>query len=352
MNVNRLFDRLVDLTAIRDLELLEFSLLRTLHQYLSPLDLRIIRVNSDIEIKGEIVFGAERCIVKNEEAELDEEIKNILIKIEKTDSSEYTYENTSGFRSIYKIHKTHTTILYLMVLNHDRVTRENRHLLIGLLEIFRNYVGLLGENITDSLTGLLNRKSFDRTIDKIYDLVPDEDIEPVSDDERREASDSLYWLVMLDIDHFKKINDRFGHLYGDDVLILLAKIIKNCFRDDDLIFRFGGEEFVLIIKCANATGAKQALKRLLENVSSYLFPQVGTVTISAGAVCFKKNIFSATLLDYADQALYFSKRNGRNQVSFFEEMIEKGLTKEQEIKSGGVDLFEEEEGTEQIVALS
>lgn len=343
MNATRLFAQLVDLTAIRDIELLEFSLLRTLDQYLNPLDLRIFRTDADNKLRSEIVFGKEKCNVHVANTEFSDEVKDMILHIQNTDSSEYTIKKESGYLTIYKIHKTHTTTLFLLVLNHNRVTRENRYLLMGLLDIFRNYVDLLSENITDSLTGLLNRKSFDRTINKIYDLIPAD--EEVFEDERRDKNTNKYWLVMLDIDHFKLINDKFGHLYGDDVLILLAQIIKSCFRDDDLIFRFGGEEFVLIIKCADMDGARFALQRLLERVSSYLFPQVGTVTISAGTVCIDRHTFSATLLDYADQALYHSKDNGRNQVTFFEDMLEKGLTKTQEIKSGGVDLFNDNNET-------
>jgi len=261
--------------------------------------------------------------------------------MDKIESSEDTYKNKSGYMSIYKIHKTRTLTLYLLVLNHDRISRENRHLLIGLLEIFRNYISLLSDNNTDSLTGLLNRKSFDRTIDKIYDLVPNSNEDEAEDypDERRTRKDNLYWLVMLDIDDFKSINDRFGHLYGDDVLILISQIIKNNFREEDLVFRFGGEEFVLIMRSKNADETKYVLERLLKSVASYLFPQVGQVTMSAGAACIKSDLFSATILDYADQALYFSKNNGKNQVTIYEDLLEKGLIKEQEIQTGDINFF-------------
>lgn len=337
MNSQRLFDQLVDLTAIRDIELLEISLLRTIQQYLRPLDLRIIRIGSDNKLRSEVVYGSERCNVYLDNISLSDEVKGMLEHIQTSNTDEFTLTNGSGCLTLYKINKTHSTTLYLQVLNHDRISRENRHLLLGLMEIFRNFCELLSEGITDSLTGLLNRKSFDRAIDKIYDLIPLD--ESRSEADRRNKQSIKYWLVMLDIDHFKKINDKFGHLYGDDVLILVSQIIRNCFRDDDLIFRFGGEEFVLMIRCSDEEGARKALERLLTSVSSYLFPQVGTVTISGGAVCIDRETFSATLLDYADQALYYSKQNGRNRVTFFEDLVSKGLAKIEEVKHGSVQLF-------------
>ena len=248
--------------------------------------------------------------------------------------------------TVYKIQSTVTTTSYLQLSNLKKIPNERRKILAGLLSVFQNQINLLTENMTDALTGLLNRKSFDNAITKIYDLIP---IEKHSvNDDRRDESNSQYWLAMLDIDHFKSVNDRFGHVYGDDVLILLAKIIRSCFRHDDLFFRFGGEEFVLIIKCKDMDGARQALDRLLIRVSSYFFSHVGTVTISIGAVCIDKNIFAGTLLDYADQALYFSKNNGRNQLTFFESMIDQGIVEVKEIESGTVDLFTNTDETTEV----
>lgn len=337
MNASRLFDQIVDLTSIRDIELLEFSLLRTIHQYLKPIDARIFKTNSRDKLISEIVFSSDNCHVFYDEKELSGDVKFIIDHITKTEAVEFSKKIDKGYLTIYRIHKTHATSLYIQIHSHDRISRENKRLLNGLLEIFRNYICLIADNITDSLTGLLNRKSFDSTIDKIYKYIPEE--VDIDINNRRNSINDKYWLVMLDVDHFKSVNDKYGHLYGDDVLILLAQLIKASFRDDDLSFRFGGEEFVLIIRCENSDGAKFALQRLLEKVSNYIFPQVGTVTISAGAVRIDPKIFSGTLLEYADQALYHSKNNGRNQVTFFDDLVNQGITKEQEIEFGEIALF-------------
>ena len=338
MNANRLFNQLVDITSIRDIELIEFSLLRTIYQYTTPLDLRIYRLNNDNKLISEIVYGREKCTVVNNQKELSGDIKKMVLHLKHAELNEYTESLDSGYLSLYVINMTVSSTTILAVLNHDRVSRENRHLLLGLLEIVRNYISLLSENITDSLTGLLNRKSFDKTIDRIYDLTESDD-EGGYAGNRRNNEDTKYWLVMVDIDHFKIINDKYGHLYGDDVLILLAQLIKSCFRQDDLFFRFGGEEFVLLIKCGDLKSAKLVLQRFLDCVATYEFPQVGQVTVSAGAVYIDKMTFSATLLDYADQALYHSKSTGRNKITFFEDLVDKGITKEQEIEPGEINLF-------------
>lgn len=337
MNANHIVEQLVDLTSIRDVEFLELSLLRTLHKNLHPLDLRIYKTGADDKLRSEIVYDGIKGNIINEITELPDEVKKLIFHINQADLSEYTQKNDSGYLTIYKIHNMHSATLFMQVLSQDKISCEHRQLLIALLDIFQNYIDLLSENITDSLTGLLNRKSFESMFDKINNIIPD-DNDTYSGD-RRNKEERKYWLAMLDIDHFKMINDKYGHLYGDEVLILLAEIIRKYLRYDDLIFRFGGEEFVLIIKSADIEGARCGLQKLLNSVSSFIFPQVGKVTISAGAVCMTCNSYSKTLLDYADQALYYSKENGRNQLTFFEGMVEKGLAKEQKIDFGEVAFF-------------
>jgi diguanylate cyclase (GGDEF)-like protein len=337
MNANHIVDQLVDLTSIRDIEFLQFSLLQTLHENMNPLDLRIYKIDADGKLRSEIVYDEMKGSVIDERTELPDKVKELIFHINQADLSEHTQKYDSAYLTIYRINKTHTATLYLQVLNKDKMPCEHKQLLISLLDIFRNYIGLLSENITDSLTGLLNRKSFDGMFDKINNIISDDN--DIYSGDRRNKEKSKYWLAMIDIDHFKMINDKYGHLYGDDVLILLAERIEKNFRFDDLIFRFGGEEFVLIIKSVDIEGARCALQKLLKSISSFLFPQVGRVTISIGAVCMTQNSFSTTLLDYADQALYYSKNNGRNQLTFFEDMVEEGLTKELEIKCAEIAFF-------------
>jgi len=135
------------------------------------------------------------------------------------------------------------------------------------------------------------------------------------------------------------VNDRFGHLYGDEVLILMAHLLKNALRNDDLVFRFGGEEFVLMIRCQGRDEAEGLLERLRRSVEAQEISQVGHVTISIGVTEMVRNTFAGTLLDYADKALYYSKQNGRNKVTFFEDMVSQGLAEREAPQSGDVDFF-------------
>lgn len=342
MNASNLFNQVVDLTAIRDVELLEHSLLTTLFEYLKPLDLRSFRIDSEGGLMSQVAYNQEQGrVVSKHDAGLDGVILGMLEHMRTNEIGEHTQAVDEGFLTLYSLHKTTVSSLYVQVLNYGRLTAENRHLLLGMLQIFKNYLGLLADNITDPLTGLLNRKSFDHAMEKVYQSIAESTEQATVaevGDRRRDAS-SEYWLAMLDIDHFKAINDTYGHVYGDDVLILLSQILRSCFRDDDLLFRFGGEEFVLLIRCADPGCARAALQRLLDNVEAYNFPQVERVTISAGVVAIDRHTFSGTLLDYADQALYASKENGRNQVTFFEDMVAAGRIELQQISTGAVELF-------------
>ena len=112
---------------------------------------------------------------------------------------------------------------------------------------------------------------------------------------------------MVDIDHFKRVNDRFGHLYGDEVLILVANILRSSFRSHDRIFRFGGEEFVVLLRNTTLSKAHKVFNRFREAVQEYHFPQVGNVTVSLGFVGTSRGS-PVEILGQADQAL-FTPRN-------------------------------------------
>ncbi|MBN2895925.1 MAG: GGDEF domain-containing protein [Campylobacterales bacterium] len=124
-------------------------------------------------------------------------------------------------------------------------------------------------------------------------------------------------LLMIDIDDFKHINDRFGHLAGDKVLIFLANIFKKTVRDGDKVFRFGGEEFVIFVNRTDTDGAVMAAERIMEIVrkSKLLFKeqQMG-VTLSIGIAHYQEGDDAESILLHADQALYRAKNMGKDQL--------------------------------------
>jgi len=126
--------------------------------------------------------------------------------------------------------------------------------------------------------------------------------------------------VMVDIDHFKRVNDKHGHNMGDEVIRRLAQALVSEWRDRELVCRFGGEEFCLLMTDTGAQEGAALASRLRRSIAAQGFAPVpvtasfGVSTLASGASRFYD------LLDQADQALYFSKENGRNRVTRFEEI--------------------------------
>jgi diguanylate cyclase (GGDEF)-like protein len=336
-NAPRLLDQLVDLTGILDLELLEFSLLKTIYGFLQPRALALVRLNARGQPLMEIVYGDGRCTVTRENVELKDGLRRADRFITATSAPEMLIRDDAGLLQIVGLMTSSTSRSYLQIRLDKEISKFDAHLMSGLLQVYRNFCSLLVHSQTDQLTGLANRRTFDACVAKVHELLP-APAEPVPV-ERREPTSMRYWLTMVDIDHFKSINDRFGHLYGDEVLVLLARLMTETFRVDDMVFRFGGEEFVLILRCPDIEHARQALERFRTLVSETHFPQIGQVTISLGAVEMTREVFAATLLDQADQALYFSKGNGRNQANFYEDLVARGVAHEVEVKAGDISFF-------------
>lgn len=159
----------------------------------------------------------------------------------------------------------------------------------------------LTEARTDPLTGLPNRRAFD-----------DELIRRVAEWRRK---NTIFCLVMLDIDHFKKLNDRYGHPAGDYVLRHVAEVLRTVLREMDMVGRVGGEEFAVILPSTNSPDAKWATERIRSAVASEVFSveQVELrLTISLGLAMVDSGDDSVSLMKRADEALYTAKRAGRN----------------------------------------
>ena len=156
--------------------------------------------------------------------------------------------------------------------------------------------------LTDGLTGCYNRRSFELQLERDLHLAT-RMRQPLS-------------LIMLDLDHFKHINDRAGHDAGDVALCMLADNLRAELRAVDTAARFGGDEFVVILPQANSEGALLVAERLRRRISEIDVPYFGQVTASLGVATFPVHASSRdTLVVAADPALYSSKNSGRNRVS-------------------------------------
>lgn len=219
---------------------------------------------------------------------------------------------------------------------------DDRRLITGFLRIYQNYLALIYENAHDKLTGLLNRKTFD---ERFISILGSYRVDPARERprtlERRQMEDRYrHWLAVLDVDHFKRVNDTFGHLYGDEVLLLMANLMHRSFRRSDLLFRYGGEEFVVVLKTAQVHEAWSVLDRFRQTVELYHFPQVGRVTISIGFTQVRDSEIPTTIIERADRALYYAKNHGRNQIQNYEQLIDSGsLTAPQSQSGGDIELF-------------
>jgi diguanylate cyclase len=178
----------------------------------------------------------------------------------------------------------------------------------GEINVLRqNLEAVRHEALTDALTGIANRKSFDERL-RVAALEAMESGEPLS-------------LLFLDIDHFKRFNDSFGHQLGDQVLALVARTLTDCVKGRDTTARYGGEEFAIILPNTRLTDALRVAEQIRNTmqrrriVGKSTGEDYGTVTLSIGVAAFRPGEPLAEMLGRADAALYHAKKNGRNRVA-------------------------------------
>ncbi len=203
----------------------------------------------------------------------------------------------------------------------------------AFLRIHSNYLLLIHDSERDTLTSLYNRKKFDiRIIDAIEDTR--------HRGKRVKDVTTHHFLCLLDIDHFKRVNDNFGHLYGDEVLLIFARLMEETFRAEDWLFRFGGEEFLVILRNITDTQAFAALTRFRERIQAHEFPQVGHITVSIGFTRIQADLLPTSTVEQADIALYYAKGHGRNQVQQYSELLAAGLINPPASEAGSdIELF-------------
>lgn len=156
--------------------------------------------------------------------------------------------------------------------------------------------------VTDALTGLFNRHRFNQELEDAIALY------------KRYQTPIV--LAIFDIDHFKKINDTYGHNSGDNVLVAFAELLKRHMRQTDKLARWGGEEFVILFINTELSGALLAAENLLDSVRHHWFEEVGHVTCSIGLAALMPVDTPETILQRADTSLYRAKERGRNRVCY------------------------------------
>ncbi|MBI3393367.1 MAG: GGDEF domain-containing protein [Nitrospirae bacterium] len=163
---------------------------------------------------------------------------------------------------------------------------------------------------TDGLTGLANRRTFQVRLEEEID--------------RSERYQHPFTLMILDIDHFKKVNDTHGHPAGDVVLRELARLLKAAVRTVDFVARYGGEEFVILLPETGGTHSREIAERIRTRAAKtpVTLPDGKEIsfTISLGVACYPScGKAAADIVDRADQALYIAKQSGRDRVCLYRE---------------------------------
>ncbi len=159
---------------------------------------------------------------------------------------------------------------------------------------------------TDVLTSLLNKRGFEKRFE----------LERI----RAKQNEMPFSLIMVDIDHFKKVNDTFGHLVGDSLLKSIAAMLKSHLRKNDIASRYGGEEFLILLPETGVEGAKAAGQKISDTLSAKEWKlkesgeSMGKVTVSMGIALYKLNEPEEALIKRVDDALYLAKNRGRNLI--------------------------------------
>jgi diguanylate cyclase len=181
------------------------------------------------------------------------------------------------------------------------------YLLCKQRELAIAHYELLKVASTDGLTSCLNRQAFTILVEAYLERTA------------RLAIRGEGALMVIDVDHFKAVNDRFGHMSGDEALRMISGEIKECLRENDLVGRIGGEEFGVFLPGANRREAGVVAERIRASVNAAMFsPQGGPVplSVSVGATVFSARSSFKEMFRIADECLYVAKNNGRNRVEF------------------------------------
>lgn len=325
---------MVDMTGHRDHTMLDLSVISAVQELAGASQTRVLSITT---VRGQKYVRARASVVAGSTARMEEQ----------PDPSQ-PGEPLSSFPALAACIARHDTsaegtgalgkrILWLPIWIGDKAdtcleivhptpyTSDTIHVIGGIVSVYKNFQNLLDYSERDSLTGLLNRKTFDDQLAKMLQHTSEqEQLAPEQAERRQHDEQEKQWLAVVDVDHFKLVNDKFGHLYGDEVLILIANLMQSSFRTQDRVFRFGGEEFVVLLRSTTLENAHRIIERFRTNVETHDFPQVGRVTVSVGYVSISAYESPVIILGRADQALYYAKSHGRNLACHYDELVADG----------------------------
>jgi diguanylate cyclase (GGDEF)-like protein len=336
--MSNVVDHLAELTGLRDRDVLDVTLVGALRDLLRPRSAAIYRIVGDTVER--------RWMTDSMWTELAD-LPLLRDHPERADclarQEAFSLEGMPA-RAFFPLVNEYEATGVLELHTEQPLRPEEVQLVCSILRIYRNFQGLLDYSERDTLTGLLNRKTFDESFLRVlgHGAKADDALLDAPAGRRqalRGGARGSAWLGVIDIDHFKRVNDGFGHLIGDEVLLLMSRLMRATFRFHDHLFRFGGEEFVVLMRCGRDADAHGAFERLRANVEAYPFPQVGHITVSVGFTALRPGDTPSLAFERADKAVYWVKQNGRNQIAHQADLVARGLLSEATQDNQDAELF-------------
>jgi len=210
------------------------------------------------------------------------------------------FEKSVDYKNIWQIALVSILFIFLVIYWNIKITNANKLLKVAQKDIEEKNKALNQLAVTDKLTDLFNRRKIEEIIQAELN--------------RKERFKHSFCLSILDIDHFKKVNDVYGHQQGDRVLIEISSILKSNLRKTDFVGRYGGEEFILIFPESSVDSIFSIIEDIRQKIATKHFEGVGHKTASFGVATSYKGDTVEKLINRADRALYIAKNNGRNKI--------------------------------------
>ena len=332
LQAKAVLDTLSNLTRLRDRDALEVGLAATVFGLLQPQCLRFWRVieNRGTPALAQCLSFDDDSMLHVPQAQLDLELLRPIDQWPAEwqaacSSGEYRVLAANGTRHLLlPLQVDFSTSLLVEVESTAAELADDAPLIVTLLQLYANHLRLLDYAEKDTLTGLLNRKTFETQFSKLLMLESLTDEKNRRFHQRRRHQDSYPWIGVVDIDHFKRINDTWGHAIGDECLKLVATAITTQIRrETDTLARIGGEEFCLLLPHTSAAGAyflAESIRRAVEALTAVFDGQRIPLSISIGIASTSQQlpVPDSRLQKLADLALYQSKKDGRNRVTLFD----------------------------------
>lgn len=344
--MSRVVEQLAELTGYRDRDVLDVSLVGALKDLLRPQAVAIYRAVGEEGdqrwltrarlLPGDTTPTADPLWADPAQLPRADEHPDRLDCLRRQEA--FTVEGPPSM-SYFPVGSEIEVVGVLEVQTTQPLSADDLRLVSSILRIYRNFQGLLDYSERDTLTGLLNRKTFDESFMRMATQPAPHPVSHQRAGTRRLTPTGAAFLGVLDIDHFKQVNDTHGHLIGDEVLLLLSRLMRSSFRFHDHLYRFGGEEFVVLMRCAQESDALVAFERLRANVERYAFPQVGRITVSVGVTAVRPGDTPQDAFARADKAVYVAKQSGRNRVLHHAHLVAQGRLAEEAKDNSDAELF-------------